>query len=113
MKLDKIKSLDDLKREKDRLHMESEICLAALSHRSGTLRKEVRKFVVGKVAIPLGIAGLIGIFWGKDNKSEKKEDGQNDSSGFLKTLMPFLIPIAKDFITNTILENEKETSEAA
>lgn len=103
-----IRSVEDLRREKQRLHREADLTLSEIKNSINLIKKDGQRLAVNKIVVPgaavglsyLGLHKLMNNF--KDSKSESTDQLEANASpnkpGFLKSLLkylPFLITTGK------------------
>ena len=117
MKNKKITSLKELKIRKKELRMEMELTKREFSHSMGSSRAELKNFLVQKVALPAGVAGLgiAGISKLVSNATEEKyENGhttvikKDSSSVVLKTILPLLVSAVQTYFFKKTAEEAEE-----
>lgn len=105
MMKEKITSLADLKVQKKKLRMEIELSKREFAHSLGTSRATLSSFLLKKVAIPAGAAGLGIAGISKLMSSDEKVIAQQSKS-LLPTLLPILITAFQTlFLKNKVDEN--------
>lgn len=99
--LEDISCLEDLQAQKERLKIESEVCLVALSYSTKQLGSNTKQFALGKIAIPLGVISAIGVGL-KMKKSFTTDENEKESGSvnYPKMLFSILFPFIKDFFLN-------------
>jgi hypothetical protein len=105
MKKSKISSLAELKEEKRRLRLMTEVTKREMSHSLGFMRSETKKIALNNIAIPAGITAAAGMLLKKVVSSENNsENVMKAKTGGLANTVVALIPFAMKF-----LESQKQT----
>lgn len=101
-----ITSLAALREEKKKLKMEIELSKREFAHSLGSSRANLKDFLVQKVAIPAGIAG-VGIAGVNKLMSSDNKTSSSHSSSFLTTALPILATLMQTyFFKNGANENQ-------
>lgn len=105
----KITSLEELQKEKERMLSEREICKNAFLQSFGVTKSNAKnrfiKVALSASAIGLTTVGIEKIFF-SNHKKQTIQEG-NNSFNFLLTLLPTMIHLAEKYFGNS--ENKSET----
>lgn len=111
MKKSRISNLKELREERERLNLSSELTLREMSHGVGLMRSELKSFLLKKVALPAGATLAAGILVKKlteDENKEKQTVKNQNSGGWVKIIMS-LVPLAMKLLE----ENKKKPTQVA
>jgi hypothetical protein len=101
-----ITSLTALQEEKKKLKMEIELSKREFTHSLGSSRANLKDFLVQKVAIPTGIAGVGIAGLNKLMSSSDNHSKASNTNSFLTTALPIVATIVQTyFFKNKTDEN--------
>lgn len=100
----KITTLSELQREKKKLRMEIELSKREFAHSMGSSRATLKDFLVKKVAIPAGIAGvgLAGVNQLIGSSDSDKTSSQ--SNNLLSTILPILATAVQTYFFKNVAD---------
>ncbi len=109
--IDNIESLEQLEKEKEKLEMMMKVTKDALAQSLGTNRKQLKDFLLKKVAIPAGAIGIGAYAANKivsSNQNTKKEKKNAlATAGFWSTVAP----LAMNFVQTFYLQKQNKEME--
>lgn len=98
MKKSKINSLEELREEKKRLRLLTQVTKREMSHSFGFMQSETKKVALNNIAIPVGATAAAGMILNKLVSSSNKPQTTKVNSGGLASFAVALIPFAMKFL---------------
>ena len=116
-----ITTLEDLHREQRKLELQMEVTKREFAHSLGTTRNQLKDFLLNKVALPVGVAGLAAVSIKKMTASNdgeaKKVVVQKSSNGnfeqIVKYFTPLLLSAIKDYFVIKKVDEKTESEPSA
>lgn len=99
-----ITSLAALRQEKKKLRMEIELSKREFAHSLGSSRANLKDFLVQKVAIPAGVAGLGMVGVNKLMSGDEDHQGASISDNVLSTVLPILATAVQTYFFKNVAD---------
>ncbi len=97
-----IRTLDQLKQEKQKIKMEMEVSKKAFINSFGTTKSQAKDFLVKKVAIPAGAVGLVTLgakqFLSSNSPRNQVVNRSSNYNYFLTKLIPLALPFIQSYL---------------